>query len=384
MKWKIKNVFPCVALLVFALLMYQFFEGSVENMVDIPQSQNIGTGTGVAYMKNSTCKNQNLRKIMKEVFTKHRIHKATTNEQPLLYIPCGYSKIKKEMQQCHSQFTPRENARIHLLPNTNELTSKDLIWKNLTKAYGRHRAKQLMPMTYVLKDSNDFDLFQREHDPQKIYIIKKNIQRQKGLLITNSKKEIVQGREKGFVIVQELLQNPYLIDGRKINLRFYVLVVSDGKGGLDAYVHRNGFMYYTAKRFQQNSLDSAPNITTGYIDRKVYDKNPLTLLDFRNFLGKRIATKTFDNIHRLLSTIIRAVPQLADSKSDSISFQLFGADIALDRNLRPLLMEINKGPDLGAKDKRDHQVKFNVVEDMMKVIKVVPNWQNHNFIPIVQ
>ena len=71
-----------------------------------------------------------------------------------------------------------------------------------------------------------------------------------------------------------------------------------------------------------------------------------------------------------------------DKIKKNISFQLFGADIALSDTLVPKLMEINKGPDLGAKDIRDSEVKHSVVTDMFKVIKII-NDDDHNFIQVL-
>ena len=87
-----------------------------------------------------------------------------------------------------------------------------------------------------------------------------------------------------YVVIQELLQNPYLIDGRKINLRVYVLLVKYNNE-YRIYMYDNGFMYYTASRYVPNSIDTKVNITTGYIDREVYEKNPLTIKDFQQYLN---------------------------------------------------------------------------------------------------
>ena len=49
-------------------------------------------------------------------------------------------------------------------------------------------------------------------------------------------------------------------------------------------------------------------------------------------------------------------------------FQIFGCDVAPTANLDALLMEINKGPDMNAKDERDKQVKLTVQRDMFKIV----------------
>ena len=49
-------------------------------------------------------------------------------------------------------------------------------------------------------------------------------------------------------------------------------------------MHYNGFVYYTPKKYSNESLHFDHNITTGYIDRKIYEENPLTLKDFYDHL----------------------------------------------------------------------------------------------------
>ena len=209
--------------------------------------------------------------------------------------------------------------------------------------------------------------------------------------ITNSKDEIIHGDEKGFVLVQELLQNPYTISGRKTNMRFYVLVICHNKQ-VNVFVHNDGFMYYTKQLFIKGSLETGPNITTGYIERQVYVDNPLTHGDLRKYLDDpvrknllpveknireqnlKISKVYFDRIYDLLRNVFIAfVGKICKNQkfSDNVMFQLFGVDVAVDNNLNPMIMEINKGPDLGAKDKRDSQLKHGVVRDMLNVIDII-------------
>jgi hypothetical protein len=67
---------------------------------------------------------------------------------------------------------------------------------------------------------------------------------------------------------------------------------------------------------------------------------------------------------------------------NNLTFQLFGVDIAVNDKLQPMIIEMNKGPDLGTKDERDGNVKKGVLRDMMKIVGAIPN-ENNGFIKIL-
>lgn len=306
-----------------------------------------------------------------------------------LYFPCGYDDITQEINEMKIQ----PGAKYFIIEGCDELVAKEWLWTNVKNHYGRNYAQILLPTSYVLYNPSDLILFNKEFDQSKVYIMKKNIQRQEGLKITNDKKEILNGVKNQYVLVQELLQNPYLISGLKTNMRFYVLVVCN-HDELKVYVHNDGFMYYTKVPFCNNSLKVEPNITTGYIDRKVYDTNPLTHDDLRQYLDNptrqnllsveksirsqqmKISQVCFERIYNTLRTIfISFVGKICKPSklSQNISFQLFGVDVAVDNELNCKIIEINKGPDMGAKDKRDSELKHGVMQDILTLIKVTNN-----------
>jgi hypothetical protein len=324
-----------------------------------------------------------------------------SNDSWDLYFPCGYDDIKKEIEEM--EVLP--NAKYFIINNCDEMVAKEWLWINVKNHYGRDYARTILPNSYVLYDTNDLKLFDKEYDKSKIYIMKKNIQRQEGLKITNDKNEILGGFKNQYVIVQELLQNPYLISGRKTNMRFYVLVVCSGPN-LKVYVHNDGFMYYTKVPFKLNSLEIDPNVTTGYIERQVYKENPLTHDDLREYLdnpirqnlldvekviraqGLKVSQVCFSRIYQTLRTIFTAfVGRICKPSKlyNNVSFQLFGVDVAVDNNLNVSIMEINKGPDLNAKDDRDSELKHGVVQDILKLIGTFndPTLRDPKFVKIL-
>jgi hypothetical protein len=119
----------------------------------------------------------------------------------------------------------KKDAKYFIISNCDNMTAKNWLWKNIYEYYGREKAETMMPKTYLLFEQEDLKRFENDYRKDKLYIMKKNIQRQEGIKITNNLEEIKKGIESEFVIVQDLIQNPYIINGRKTNMRFYVLIV---------------------------------------------------------------------------------------------------------------------------------------------------------------
>lgn len=306
-----------------------------------------------------------------------------------LYMPCAYDDIAGE----HDAMPIKDGALYYIIDGVDTMTAKDWLWKNCVAHHGLAKSITMMPMSYILYDTDDINRFKKEYNSNKIYIMKKNVQRQTGLLITNKDDDIIDGYKNGYVIAQELLQDPYEIRGRKINLRFYVLVTCK-QGKINVYVYNNGFMYYTKELFKKNSTHSDHNITTGYIDRWVYDINPLTHDEFRTYLDSpnvkdrnmttqeknimgqkiKISDVVFDRINKLLAEVfITFIGKICQSTLtyNNMKFQLFGIDISINDELQPMIMEINKGPDMGGKDKKDYTVKYNATTDVLRIANVI-------------
>lgn len=343
---------------------------TTESMVNIKKIDK-----SVTWTTDKDCPYQMVKALL-DTFAEYNISKTTPDDNWIIYVPCTYNNLSSEMKKINPS---SPDQRIYIVNNADEISGKDNLWSHLVRKYGREGAKLLSPNTYLLNDSHDMKLFNEEYDSNKLYILKKNIQRQEGLKITNDKDTIIKARNDNYVLVQELLQNPFLINGRKINMRFYLLLVCQNNE-ISAYVHQKGFMYYTKMPFVKNSLKDGNNITTGYIERWIYKINPLTHADFRKYLNDpELSNRIFNNIYEVLKKVVIAVSHkicIDSHLKPYITFQLFGADIALNDDLKPLIMEVNKGCNLAFFDERDTEVKMSVVRDILKVIKVVDDVDN--------
>ena len=321
--------------------------------------------TNVEY--SCTTKNKLLDEIIKQRYDNQDINNTEKND---IYIPCSYNYCEKEAKS----FENNKGKKIFVIDGCDVLASKITLWKVLKDKFGIN-ATSYMPLTHILEEEMDLNNFISHYKQNKdqMYILKNFKQRQEGIKITKDLDEILNGVKNGWYLVQDYLYDPFLVDKRKTNFRYYLLIICFN-GDIKGYIHNNGFVYYTPEYYDKKSSDFKKHITTGYIDRKIYDKNPLTIEDFRKYLDndKKGNSNIWDkNINELFYNIMCALSDnICNNKKldETIRFQLFGCDIQPDSKLNVKLIEINKGPDLGAKDERDKQVKRKVQEDVLKIV----------------
>jgi len=301
------------------------------------------------------------------------------------FIPCTYDSCESDSKKFE-----HTDRNIFIIDGCDILASKVALWRTLYKHFGTE-ATNYMPHTFILNHDKGFAEHFNNNKTRRnnmMYVLKNYEQRQQGIKLSRDLKEIEDGYNNGWYLVQDYVYNPFIIDKRKINFRYYLLIVcSKGNDKIDAYLHKDGFLYYTPDYYDENDMSFNKHITTGYIDRAVYEKNPLTLDDFRKHLNRiqpnlshtwdRSATHLMTKVVEALSTVICKNNKLNTTNR----FQLFGCDLAPDNKLGCKLMEINKGPDMNAKDERDKMVKTKVQDDIFSIIED-NNLKATNFIKI--
>lgn len=283
---------------------------------------------------------------------------------------------------------PRDVLYIYGLKGTDFMASKSLLASTLKAELADTIYASIMPKTYILENQTDTALLIKEFNPDNVYILKKNVQRQTGNMLTKDINVLI-ATDPSVVVAQVMLQNPYIVNGRKINMRVYMLVVVDETNHSSFYVYNNGFMYYTPKMFKVNSLDMDEVITTGYVDRKVYVENPLDFEDLKVHMQRKGDDFSFlmTNIVDLMRNVSYAYTPLLQKENENIpgkKFLIYGCDIAPDQNLNVKLMEINKGPDLSYKDDRDKKIKQDMVAEAFYIVGLKNKLMNaqRNFIKL--
>ncbi len=385
MKFNKKEVTYIILIIILLILVYiYFFYNYSENFEN---NKKVST-----YYK---CKDKPISPILEEIFKKYNITHSENNKNTFtktnnnndkklwqLYIPCGYNYVENELPTIKINNELSQNSQLYIfgINGCDKMVSKNNIWSVLKKYYGFDEASKIMPSSYVLEDKHDMKLFERDYKKDNIYIMKKNVQRKEGLKLTKDYNEILNGPNHEYKVVQNYIRNLYLINGYKVNLRVYLLVVihNDMKY---FYISDLGKCIYTKKKYNDNDLDFESNITSYHLDMNVYKNNPRTFDQLRSYINDKendpnAGSLFFVKINSILQKMCTALSnefyQSDNIKThNAITFQLFGVDIIMDNDLNPFILEVNKGPDMSARDDEDKKMKSIVQTHMFEKVGVI-------------
>ena len=321
------------------------------------------------------CKSRRVSGLLKQIFDNYDIGEFNKeNELWDIYIPCGYNRVEQELKDI---VIDNAQQKIFGISGCDYIVSKNSLWSLLEQAYGRKEAKKIMPESFVISNPVDLRLFKMVFDKNKKYILKKNIQRKKGLKITNNLNEILNSGNEKYRVIQEFKIDSFIINKRAMNLRIYMLIVCR-KNTTKIYINKLGKCLYTAKDIDENNkYDFDSRITNSYnVDKNIYNQNPLTLNDLKHYLLKNghNANLLFSRIDQMLLKVSKAIIKSLcklESIKDNLKFQLFGLDVIFNDKMQPFILEINKGPDMVPKDDKDKRIKIKVELDMLQKINVI-------------
>ncbi|KAJ3113915.1 putative tubulin polyglutamylase ttll9, partial [Physocladia obscura] len=325
-----------------------------------------------------------------------------------------------------------EGQRINHFRNHYELTRKDLLVKNMKrmiktmeKEYGKVEGAKFdfICTSYVLPQEHA--LFQEEfkRNPGSVWIMKPVGKAQgKGIFLINKLSQITQWRmninkdgktsdkdgnnlrsnavsltsttgnsnfsgstSSGAIgesdgpeayIVQRYIESPYLIGGKKFDLRIYVMVTSYSP--LVVYIHRNGFCRFSSHQFTMNVKDisnlyiHATNVAIQkHSPNYDSDKGCKWLLrNLKTFLlskhGPQAVNTLFTDMEALVVRSLLSVQKVMIH--DKHCFEIYGYDILIDSDLKPWLLEVNASPSLTAETQFDYDLKHQMLMDAFDVL----------------
>ena len=177
-----------------------------------------------------------------------------------------------------------------------------------------------------------------------------------------------------FFLLFRYIDNPYLISGKKFDIRVYVLVTSYSP--LKAWLYRSGFARFSNTHYSLSSIsDQYVHLTNVAIQKTAPDYDPekgckWSLQELMRFLAARHGHGVVRQVRQQMDQIyIKSLQSVQKVMiNDKHCFELYGFDILFDENLKPWLIEVNASPSLTASSPSDYELKFGLLEDMLHVL----------------
>ncbi|KAJ9580280.1 hypothetical protein L9F63_004093, partial [Diploptera punctata] len=302
------------------------------------------------------------------------------------------------------------HQRVPHFRNHYELTRKNLLARNLKRLKrqyirdGRWDDVELcecMPLTFELP--SDYLMFVEEYrkQPGATWIVKPATGAQgRGIFLFQRLKDLIEWRsakdqanaannlpgstnpvqdseqsQQDVYVVQSYIENPYLMAGRKFDIRIYVLVIEFLP--LKVWIAREGFARLSGSQYSLDVLgDNKIHVTNMAIQlRDLQDSSCATsykwsMRQLRVFLTARHgATQVEELIQRIANVVLISLHSVENViMHDRHCFELYGYDILLDSQLKPWLLEVNASPSMTATDSDDYRLKYDMLTDLLNIL----------------
>lgn len=184
-------------------------------------------------------------------------------------------------------------------------------------------------------------------------------------------------------IVQEYMERPLLLAGRKFDIRCYVLVTLDlKKGGMKGYFYHDAYIRTSGKKFTLKNLsDRETHLTNDAVQQgtKSYGKfeegNKMSLQEWQEAINRDypgsptdvVFGRIWPEVKRLTHISLAAAESHLKNTRAPRSFELFGYDYMVDQDFVPYLIEVNTNPCLEFSAPMLEPLLTNLLENTFRI-----------------
>ncbi len=263
-----------------------------------------------------------------------------------------------------SQVGPQR--KINHIPGNNALTVKSRLYRSLMELRERleqqgkgsqHLTDRLSFVPKVFSMPEDYHAFQDAalENPGKRWILKpKNAARGKGIQLVKDPADVPM---ESSWMVQEYLETPHTMHGRKYVLRLYVLVSSVSP--FRVYLYRQGFAKLASAPYDEENADNPysyltnPDVNALNLEAEV----PVEFVDFERYRAwlreqGHDDAALFARIEDLVALTCLSALEPMRERSRVVGadtrgcYELMGIDCLIDADLKPWVLECNLSPSL--------------------------------------
>lgn len=241
---------------------------------------------------------------------------------------------------------------------------REILWRKDSFCYmirealnSYHGRKSFTFPCWVLP--NDKEKLESEMEKRRMdWIVKPSGQGEgHGIFVVNSFAEIAARQSNRFdnFVVQPLLKDPCLVDGKKFDFRTYVLVTSVTP--LRVYIYKEGLVRFASSKYDKNATRGGKEqqfLTNTSVGKKYTHLANLTwtfkkLKDHFESLGVD-SEKIFESLNEAIvrTLLISELRFLKDFTANlggydcQNCFQLLGVDVIIDSNYQPIVIEVSE------------------------------------------
>ena len=181
-------------------------------------------------------------------------------------------------------------------------------------------------------------------------------------------------------IIQKYIENPLVINGRKFDIRQWVLVTD--LNPLTVWLFETPYVRFGAENYHIDDFKNVFSQLTGNSIAKHSDKFNTGEIEgdmwenaqFREFLKKTYGGDPWIEIQKKIEKIVILSLECAKHKlfNRKNNFEVFGFDIMLDDKLNVYIIEINASPDWTYSTKVTEKLVKIASDDIMKVVLDLP------------
>ena len=211
----------------------------------------------------------------------------------------------------------------------------------------------------TLNETNDKKANQRDKSRN---ILEKNTKQE---IVNNNSKivytNIMKGRQilkqnnpqvyqNSTIIIQKYIEKPLCYNGRKCDMRLWVMLTWD----FNLYLFKEGHFKATSLPYDVNSQDSYVHLTNYSVQKnnknfaKFETGNEISFADFENSLDNKINVRK-DLLPKVKEIIIHSLKSVCgkiNKLERKMCFEIFGYDFMFDEYYNPFLLEVNTNPGL--------------------------------------
>lgn len=175
-----------------------------------------------------------------------------------------------------------------------------------------------------------------------------NMARSIDMIVSNNLNEIIKCSETGPKICQKYINNPYLMNGKKFDFRYMILVKSFAP--VEIYIYTGVFWFRSANNNFTLDINSFTDYETHFtvmnyekkeVMQQIFDYQFLAYLNEKNISYSEIFNKISFAIQEIFINTSYKCPQIVDPYSRAI----YALDVMIDENLNPIILEFNYSPD---------------------------------------